>query len=177
MTLALFAVGVLMVIALVIFWYGPLGAILNYRGMRLVTCPENGRPAAVAVDLGNAAVTALVDGRADVRLALCSRWPDRYPCDQACLSDVERDGRAGTVLAVARTWYAEQRCCLCGKATSTVGSGHEPALAGPAGLTTPWSAVSPELLPEAFATRSAVCWDCHIAESFRRAHPELVVDR
>ena len=22
-----------------------------------------------------------------------------------------------------------------------------------------------------------VCWDCHIAESFRREHPELVTDR
>ena len=26
-------------------------------------------------------------------------------------------------------------------------------------------------------THLPVCWNCHIAESFRREHPELVVDR
>ena len=34
-----------------------------------------------------------------------------------------------------------------------------------------------EQLPEIFATHQPVCWNCHIAESFRRLHPELVTDR
>jgi hypothetical protein len=32
-------------------------------------------------------------------------------------------------------------------------------------------------LPEVFLTYAPVCWDCHIAETLRREHPELIVDR
>lgn len=177
MSLALVAVAGLILVALVLAWQEPIRAILQYRGVRLVTCPETRRPAAVGIDLGNAAITALTEGAPEVRLAACSRWPDRYPCDQACLADVARDGRRGTVLAVAQNWFRTQRCSLCGKPIGTAGSGHEPAMLGTDGVTTRWCAVSPERLPDVFSTHNAVCWNCHIAETFRRAHPELVVDR
>jgi hypothetical protein len=32
-------------------------------------------------------------------------------------------------------------------------------------------------LQETFATHQPVCWDCHIAQTFRREHAELVTDR
>jgi hypothetical protein len=37
---------------------------------------------------------------------------------------------------------------------------------------------APEQLPEGFSTQQPVCWgNRHIAESFRRKHPELVRNR
>jgi hypothetical protein len=46
----------------------------KYRGQRVITCPENQRPAGVVVDARHAAATAL--GKApELRLASCSRWP------------------------------------------------------------------------------------------------------
>ena len=54
---------------------------------------------------------------------------------------------------------------------------HAPALLGPDFRTTEWKGIRPEQLPEIFSTRQPVCWNCHIAETFRRLHPELVTDR
>ena len=45
------------------------------------------------------------------------------------------------------------------------------------GVTVEWSDFRPEALPEVLATHWPVCWDCHIAETFRRKYPKLVVDR
>jgi hypothetical protein len=52
-----------------------------------------------------------------------------------------------------------------------------PAPSLPAMVTLQWTAIPPEKLGEVFATARPVCWDCHIAESFRREHTELVTDR
>ena len=56
-----------------------LGAIrmariwFRYRGARVVTCPENQRPAGVSLDSLHASLTA--PGRpAALRLSTCSRW-------------------------------------------------------------------------------------------------------
>ena len=35
----------------------------------------------------------------------------------------------------------------------------------------------PEKLPAIPAVYRPVCWTCHVGETFRREHPELVVDR
>jgi hypothetical protein len=32
-------------------------------------------------------------------------------------------------------------------------------------------------LLDVFSTHRPVCWNCHVTETFRRLHPELVVDR
>jgi hypothetical protein len=37
--------------------------------------------------------------------------------------------------------------------------------------------VAAENLPEIFATHLPMCWSCHIAQTFRREHPEMVIDR
>jgi hypothetical protein len=60
----------------------------KYRGRRVVTCPENQRPAGVVVNACHAAVTAL--GKSpELRLSSCSRWPERAGCGQQCLSQIE----------------------------------------------------------------------------------------
>ena len=35
----------------------------------------------------------------------------------------------------------------------------------------------PGALPVVLDSYLPVCWDCHVAETFRRKHPELVADR
>jgi hypothetical protein len=56
-------------------------------GVRIVTCPETGRPAAVTFDRTHAAITAMVQDGPDVELCDCSRWNERGPCAQPCLAD------------------------------------------------------------------------------------------
>lgn len=64
--------------------------ILNrYSGGRLVSCPENQQPAAVCFDLLHAAATG-IDGSPALRVAECTRWPERLGCNQACLADALR---------------------------------------------------------------------------------------
>src|SRR5262249_13412123 len=47
----------------------------RWRGTRVITCPENRKPAAVDLDLGFA-VSGAVLGRPELRLRDCSRWPE-----------------------------------------------------------------------------------------------------
>ena len=57
------------------------------RGRHVVVCPETHTLAAVTVDLGHAAATAVWE-QADVRLETCSRWPDRQGCDEGCAAQI-----------------------------------------------------------------------------------------
>ncbi len=61
----------------------------RYSGSRLVACPENKQPAVVSFDARHAAATEM-DGRLDLRLSDCTRWPERSKCNQACLSQAAR---------------------------------------------------------------------------------------
>jgi hypothetical protein len=164
--------------AIVIYARNPVRAWRRYRGVRIVICPETQRPAAVSFDTGHAALTALVEDQAELRLAACSRWPERGPCSEPCLPDVQAAGSAGTVHAVVEEWYATQRCAYCWKPITDAGTAHhQPALRASDGITVQWSDVPPEQLPDLFHTHQPVCWNCHIAETFRRLHPDLAVQR
>jgi hypothetical protein len=161
----------------IIYVRDPILAWRRYRGTRLVTCPESRKPAAVSVDVGHAAVTALVGDRAEVRLEDCSRWPERGPCREPCLGQIH-EGPQGTVLEFVERWYTNRACAYCGMPIANVMSRqHPPALRGPDGITVEWSALKPEQLPDLFGTHQPVCWNCHMAESFLRSHPDLVVER
>jgi hypothetical protein len=35
----------------------------------------------------------------------------------------------------------------------------------------------PEQIPDVLSDHKPVCWDCDVAERFRRRHPELVTER
>jgi hypothetical protein len=166
-------------IAVVAFYLrDPLHAWRRYRGVRLVECPETSAAAAVTVDTGHAMLTAFVEGRPALRLAACSRWPERGPCDEPCLADVEAAGPAGTVEAIVGRWCQSRTCPYCGKAiVASASPQHAPALLGPDGISIAWPDVPPEHLPDLFRTHQAVCCDCHLIESFRREHADLVVER
>ena len=147
----------------------------QYRGDRVVTCPETGHPAAVRVDAAHAAMTT-AKGAGHVRLAACSRWATRGCCDELCLFEASDSG--STVAAIASRWYAGKRCVYCRKRIiDEPFVAHHPAVLAPDGTTREWVDVEPDRLPDAFRTGRPVCWDCHIIETFRRQYPILVTDR
>jgi hypothetical protein len=150
---------------------------LKYRGNRLVSCPETHAPAAVRVGATWAAVTAPF-GLPRLRLKSCSRWPDRQDCEQPCLWQIRAAPRDTLVSTVLRRWYEGKRCVVCRKCfDATDWLQHEPCALSPDSRTADWHDVAPQRIPTMLATHLPVCWNCHIVETFRREHPDLVVDR
>jgi hypothetical protein len=146
------------------------------RGARVVTCPENAQPAAVTVDAGHAALTS-AGGHERLRLDTCSRWPERAGCGQECLKQIEAQPVDCLVRTQVSRWYADKTCAICGKALGAIDwAEHKPALRAPDGRTLEWHDVRPETMHEVMATHAAICWDCHVAETFRRQRPDLVLD-
>ena len=153
-----------------------LKSYARWRGMRLVTCPESKRAAAVELDAAHAAVlTAL--GFPRFRLKDCSRWRERGPCEQPCLRQIEQASEDCLVRQIVTRWYEGKRCAYCRKPVSSVDWLHKPSLRDGRGRTVQWNDVPPENLPEVLATFAPVCWSCHMTETFRRVHPELVLER
>lgn len=152
-------------------------AYLKWRGKRLVTCPEAKQLAAVALDARRAARQSLI-GAPRLRLQECSRWPERQNCGQECLRQIESAPEDCLVRNIVERWYAGKVCAYCKRPIHEVEwQGHKPALMNPLGMTVYWDGIPAEKLPEVFDTHLPVCWDCHITETFRREHPELVTDR
>jgi hypothetical protein len=179
MATVLYIVGVL-VIVLAIYPAIPIVAAAwrRYRGTRLVTCPETNRPAAVEVNAGRAALTALLRGAPEVRLRDCTRWPERRNCGQECLSQIELAPEECLIRTMLLRWYQGKRCVFCGKPFETFDwLHHRPALMNPERVTYEWRDIPPETLPDVLNSWQPVCWDCHVAESFRREFPDLVTDR
>ena len=75
-------------------------------------------------------------------------------------------------------WYAGRTCVFCGKALGEIDwLDHKPALMSPERVTLEWNEIPAENFPVVLQTHMPVCWDCHIAETFRHRYPELLVDR
>jgi hypothetical protein len=152
-------------------------AYWRYRGERLITCPEISQTEAVEVNAKKAALDAF-RGVEHLRLRDCSRWPERAGCGEDCLSQVEADPQSCLVWNIVHNWYEDKVCALCQKPFGSINwHDHRPALLDAEGNTVQWTAIPPETLREVFLTHEPVCWNCHVAESFRREHPELVTDR
>ncbi len=153
-------------------------AYLHARGKRLVTCPENHCAAAVELDAKGAGLRAFRGGNY-LCLQDCSRWPENQSCAQDCLTQVESLGQGCLVRNIVSGWYQGKVCVYCHKPVDSVTewASHTPALLMPDGVTVSWENVPAETLPEVFTTYEPVCWSCHIAETFRREHPDLVIDR
>jgi hypothetical protein len=154
-----------------------LRAYLRYRGTRVIVCPEQVEFAAVEVDAVTAALTAPY-GKSDLRLESCSRWPERGDCGEACLAQIEAAPEACLLRTILTDWYQGKSCALCGKPFGEIRwMDHEPALLGSEGVTVEWRETAPELVVSVLASHRPVCWNCHVAETFRRQHPDLVTDR
>ena len=154
-----------------------LRTYLEFRGKRLVSCPETHRPAAVRVAAGKAAFEATI-GKEQLKLSECSRWPEREACGQECLAQILEAPKACLVWAIINRWYQGQKCAYCHKPFGEIHwHDHPPALLDSERRTVEWDKIPAEKLQEVLGTRWPVCWNCHIAQTFRREHPELVVER
>ncbi len=169
---------VVVAIAITVFTVAFFNAWRRYRGLRVITCPDNLHSAAVHLDVLRAARWSAVSGEAPLNIRTCSRWPEKAGCDQACVPQIESLGDASRVQTIAAAWYAGKRCCYCRKPIEDI-IWHErpPALLTPEGMSREWKEVAAEELPEIFKTHQPVCWTCHIRESFRREHGDLVIER
>ena len=160
--------------ALLIF----LNAYRTARGKRVITCPETKEPAAVDVNAAYAALTTLRKGEATFSLRDCSRWPERRDCGQECLRQIEAAPEGCLVRYMLANWYVGRLCVYCRKPLAEMNwAEHKPALMTSELKTVEWGDVPPETLPQLLLVSLPVCWNCHIAETFRREHPDLVVDR
>ena len=109
-------------------------------------------------------------------LRTCSRWSERGRCDGPCAD--EAAAAASSTRAIVDRAIRGKPCAFCGKSIErTAFLDHHAAFLLADRTTVEWPDVAPELLRETIASRAPVCWDCHIAETFRRRFPELVTDR
>src|SRR5437763_3815390 len=117
-------------------------------------------------------------GLAELRLKACTRWPEKKDCGQECLAQVEWNPEGCLVWNILSGWYEGKSCFYCHVPFGEIHLiDHRPAFLSPEGRTIEWSEIPLEQIPAALDTHSPVCWNCHIAQSFRLEHPELVVDR
>ena len=153
--------------------------VIRARRLRepmLVDCPENHEVAAVKLDPALATRAAAL-GHAELHLTQCSRWPERRACGQECLKQIETQPESCMVRTTVTKWYEGKSCVMCGKPLGAIDwLQHRPAIMGPDSRTSEWFDVPLEQLPAVFSTHKPVCWDCHIAETFRQRRPDLVVD-
>jgi len=173
----LFLLGAVFLASLAILWAVDAASFYRrYRGKRIITCPETKKPEAVEVAAGSEAVRALLGPH--LHLKDCTRWPERADCGQMCLSQVEDSPEDCLVTNIIARWYEGKSCAYCGtNFTHLEWHDHRPALRDAQGKTVQWTAVPAQTLPDVLQTHKPVCWQCHVHESFRQEHPELVTDR
>ena len=149
----------------------------KYRGKRIVTCPENQRPAGVALDASHAALSGL-GLRTDLRLSTCSRWPERAGCGQECLSQIAAAPEDCLVRNILVKWYEGKSCRFCGRPIGPIVVGAaQPAVFSADKVSVEWSEIPAERLQEVLSAGEPVCFACHMASKMMREHPELVIDR
>jgi hypothetical protein len=152
-------------------------AYFRYKDSKIITCPDTGEAAIVEVDAVHAALTSMV-GEPDIRLQNCWRWPLHENCGQQCLTQLDVAPAECLVQGVLMRWYDSKSCVYCGKPFEEIQwASHKPALQSPDGKLVEWREVPIQNIETVMKTYMPVCWDCYIAQSFRRDHPELVVYR
>jgi hypothetical protein len=147
------------------------------RGQRVVTCPENHRPAGVTVDAIRASATALA-GAPALRLSSCSRWPERAGCGQECLAQIAAAPEDCLVRNIVARWLSGKKCANCGQTFGEISwAGSPPALLTADKQSMEWRQIPADHLSEVLETSLPVCFACHTAIKMVREHPELVIDR
>jgi hypothetical protein len=85
--LLLLLVGVFLILLLPALWGEQ--TYRTYRDGRTVNCPETHAPVSVRFNALRAAWTSLL-GPPKLRLAACTRWPERADCGQDCIPDARQ---------------------------------------------------------------------------------------
>lgn len=149
----------------------------KFGGAQVIICPETGKQAMVEVDARHAGLTALI-GQTDIRLETCWRWPLKRECGQGCLLQLNVAPDECLVRGVLMKWYRGKTCAYCTRPFGELELiDHKPALLNSDGVTVEWSVIPISAVDNTMATCLPVCWNCHIAQTFRREHPDLVVER
>ena len=149
----------------------------RFGGERVIICPETGKQAIVEVDARHAAFTSLLL-QPEIRLESCWRWPLNKECGQECLVELDVSPPECLVRSVLMKWYKGKRCVFCLRTFDELSlTDHKPSLLSLEGNPVEWQQVKMSNLAEVLATHTPVCWNCDIAQTFRREHPDLVVDR
>jgi hypothetical protein len=113
-----------------------------------------------------------------LRLADCSRWPERHDCGQECLSQIEAAPDGCLVRARLERWFESKSCAFCGKELrEIVWHEHRPRLMNSRSEILEWDQVPVAVVAGGLEGYAGVCWRCHVAQNFRREHPDLVIDR
>lgn len=80
--------------------------------------------------------------------------------------------------AAVREWASVRCCATCGAALlASERASHHFALRGLDGVSREWTDLPTERLDVELWGSVPLGWDCHVADTFRREHPELVTDR
>ena len=142
-----------------------LVSYLRLRGKRVVTCPQAKEAAAVDLDAGFAALTALFK-KPTLRLRDCSRWGENHECGRACLRQIEAAPEDCLVRRILTAWYQGKSCIYCGRPFEGINwMQHKPCLVSPGLRIFEWGEIQPEAIPQVLATHSPVCWTCNVAET------------
>ena len=149
----------------------------RFGGERVIICPETGKQAMVEVDTKYAALSSLVR-QPDLRLEHCSRWPIKQDCGQDCLLQLDVAPDECVVRSVLEKWYRAKSCAYCKRPFEPIELiDHKPALLNPEGVIVEWSRIPLAGVNETMVSCLPVCWNCHVAQTFRREHYDLVVER
>lgn len=155
------------VVAAIVLGFVLLRAVrgcLETRGVRVVTCVENRRPAAIAVAPWRAAFTAVI-GRRDLRVEHCSRWPAWSGCAQACLKEVREAPEATRVERILGNWCQYNACICCGAPLAKVHvAAHQPHLIDQNRRIFEWREIPLEEISERLRQYEPVCEKCVDAE-------------
>ncbi|HET8563896.1 MAG TPA: hypothetical protein VFM35_08505, partial [Candidatus Binatia bacterium] len=82
------------------------------------------------------------------------------------------------VRTILTRWYENKSCVYCETPLEKIDwLKHKPALVSPEHVTLEWKEIRAERIPDVLAAYRPVCWNCHIAKTFRRQYPDLVIDR
>jgi hypothetical protein len=177
MTVTYLIIAALVIVAIYLGIRYFVRASQRFSGERVIICPETGKQAMVEVDTRHAAVTTLL-GQTDLRLENCWRWPLKEDCGQECLLQLDVASSDCLVRSVLEKWYRDKKCAFCERPFAEIELiDHKPALLNPEGATLEWKEIPISATTEAMATCLPVCWNCHIAQTFRREHADMVIDR
>ena len=140
------------------------GALMIYRGIRVIQCPETAQPAAVGLRAWRVAASAIL--RTPLRIGECSRWPERGDCDQACVRAIQADPAASLVTTILAGWWQNRSCVCCGASLKKIRPGrHSPCFMGPGLRMIEWKDIAPQNIPEMLASSRPVCRTCLVAET------------
>jgi len=150
---------------LVLYFQRAGGALMTYRGVRVVTCPGTGQPAAVELAAWRAAVRP-VFGKPALRIHQCSGWPERGHCDQGCVREIAAAPADSLVPNILAMWYQDRACVCCGTPFRQIHIGsHQPGLMSPEKIMIEWKEIPPQNIPQVLAAAGPVCWTCLMAET------------